>query len=448
MSSPVSGTNQGPPICGWGGVGAEGEERFSEDLAALTRDVPLSRGLGRSYGDSAVPPPSQAVIANTTLADRLLAFDERTGVLRAEAGLSLYELNRVLLPRRFFVPVTPGTQFVTLGGMVASDVHGKNHHVAGCIGEHVLALRLRLGDGRIVDCSKTDHPDLFRATLGGMGLTGHILEVTLRMDAIASPWILQETERVPDLDTMLDKLKEAARGWPMTMAWIDCLKRGPHMGRGVLYRGRWATPQEAPAQDPRPKLRLSVPFMFPSWAMNDVSMRIFNALVYRKDILPQRRGLVSPEVFFYPLDSIRHWNRIYGRRGFTQHQSVIPEAAGRGAVRRLLELLTSSGGASFLCVLKDCGPEGSGLLSFPLRGTSIAIDLPLRDDTQALIDRLNELVIAEGGRIYLTKDSLTRPEHFRAMEPRLSAWQKVRDTYDPEHRLRSAQSVRLLGDEP
>jgi len=441
----MSGTTR---IVGWGGVGAIGEERLSEDLLSVSQAVPLSRGLGRSYGDSAVPPPSQPVVLGTMLADRILSFDADSGVLCAEAGLSLYELNRLFLPRRFFVPVTPGTQFVTLGGMVASDVHGKNHHVAGCFGEHVLHLRMRVGDGRVVDCSPTENADLFRATIGGMGLTGHILEVTFRMAKIPSCWIYQETERVPDLDSLLAALGKAAHEWPMTVAWIDCLQSGSAMGRGILYRGRWATAAEAPKHPPSSKLRLMVPFQFPSWAMGEQSVRLFNAALYHSHVPRVKKGIVSPEEFFYPLDAIRHWNRIYGKEGFTQHQAVLPASAGRGAVRRFLELLTAQGGASFLCVLKDCGAQGSGMLSFPMPGTSIALDLALRDRTQEHIDRLNELVIREGGRIYLTKDALTRPEDFAKMEPRLTDWKRVRDKWDPERRLRSAQSVRLLGDKP
>ncbi|MBL8632287.1 MAG: FAD-binding oxidoreductase [Myxococcales bacterium] len=435
-------------IVGWGGIGTEGEERLSEDLVRISEGVPIARGLGRSYGDSAVPPPSQPVILGTTLADRILSFDESSGVLRAESGLSLYELNRIFLPRRFFVPVTPGTQFVTLGGMVASDVHGKNHHVEGCFGEHVLSLKMRTGTGEVIECSKDVHADLFYATIGGMGLTGHILEVSFQMRKIPSCWIYQETERVADLDTLLDALGQAAEKWPMTVAWIDCLHEGRHMGRGILYRGRWATEQEAPAYAPKPKIRLRVPFQLPSWAMGKQSVRLFNSALYHQHIPRVRKGIVSPEEFFYPLDAIRDWNRIYGKQGFTQHQAVLPASKGRAAVRRFLELLTSLGGASFLCVLKDCGAQGSGMLSFPMPGTSIAMDLALRAHTQTHIDRLNELVIREGGRIYLTKDALTRPEHFAQMEPRLSAWQKVRDKWDPTHRVRSAQSVRLFGDKP
>ncbi len=435
-------------IAGWGGQSAEAEERFGEDLEALSQTMPLLRGLGRSYGDASLPPPSDPRVGNTTLADRLLSFDESSGVLRAEAGISLIELNRIFLPHKFFVPVTPGTQFVTLGGMVASDVHGKNHHVAGCFGDHVVGLRMRVGDGRVLDCSRDEHADLFFATLGGMGLTGHILEVSFRMARVPSCWILQETEQLPNLDRLLDGLSAAAEGWPMTMAWIDCLTPGAAMGRGILYRGRWATADEAPSRPPRPKLRLRVPFNLPSWVMQPLSVRAFNLGVYYSHFPAQKRGLVSPEQFFYPLDSIRDWNRIYGRAGFTQHQAVLPHSAGRTAVRRYMELLTNLRAASFLCVLKDCGPEGSGLLSFPRPGTSIALDLPLRANTQEHIDRMNEFVIREGGRIYLTKDSLSRPEHVQAMEPRLSAFRRVRQVWDPGQRLRSAQSVRLLGDRP
>ncbi|HNN52202.1 MAG TPA: FAD-binding oxidoreductase [Pseudomonadota bacterium] len=435
-------------IVGWGGVGTIGEERLAEELAKASESVPLLRGLGRSYGDSAVPPPSQPTVLTTVLADRILSFDPETGLLCAEAGLSLAELNRLFLPRRFFVPVTPGTQFVTLGGMVASDVHGKNHHVEGAFGDHVEKLRIRVGSGSIVDCSPAENSDLFEATIGGMGLTGHILEVTFRMCPIPSQWIYQESEQVTDLDAMLNALDDAARHFPMTVAWIDCLTEGKAMGRGILYRGRWATTEEAPAQAPSPKLRLFVPFQFPSWAMSAQVVRLFNSAIYHSHVPRVKKGLVSPEAFFYPLDTIRDWNRIYGSRGFTQHQAVLPASAGRGAVRRFLELLTSLKGASFLCVLKDCGKQGRGMLSFPMPGTSIALDLALREHTQEHIDRLNELVIREGGRIYLTKDALTRPEHFAKMEPRLAAFRSVRDKWDPAHRVRSAQSVRLFGDKP
>jgi decaprenylphospho-beta-D-ribofuranose 2-oxidase len=425
-----------------------GTEILSEDLERITKGAVLSRGLGRSYGDSSLPPPGTTEVVGTVLADRILAFDPATAVIRAEAGLSLRELNRVFLPRGFFPPVSPGTMFVTLGGMVAADVHGKNHHRDGCFGAHVRALKMRVADGRIVECSREHHEELFRATIGGMGLTGHILEVEFALAHVPSPWILCESERIRDIDAFLAGLKEAGPRWPFTVGWIDCLSKGSAMGRGILMRGRWAEPAEAPRRFPKPKKRLSVPFVFPEWLLGRWSVRIFNEVYYRAHVPRLRRRIWHPEPFWYPLDAILHWNRIYGRRGFTQYQCVLPAEGGLAAARRFLELLSSKGGASFLCVIKDCGAEGAGLLSFPKPGVSIALDMAVRDDTQAIVDALNERVIAEGGRVYLAKDTFTRPEHFRAMEPRLPEWERIRREWDPETRLKSAQSVRILGDRP
>jgi decaprenylphospho-beta-D-ribofuranose 2-oxidase len=434
-------------LSGWGRLSVPGRELRSEDLDRLTRDAVLTRGLARSYGDSSLPPPSHPIVVATPLADRVLAFDDTTGVLRAEAGYSLQSLLRTFLPRGWFTPVSPGTQFVTLGGMVAADVHGKNHHCEGTIGRHVRAMTLRVASGEILECSREREPDLFRATLGGMGLTGHILEVELQLSRVPSPWILRETIRVADIDAYLDALKQSAAGWPFTMGWIDCLSKGANMGRGVLQRGRWATAGEAPPKFPPVLTRLPVPFVCPSWVMGRSVGRIFNEGVYRWNRSTPAR-IVHPERFFYTLDTLLEWNRLYGRRGFTQYQCVLPEAAGPDAVRRLLELLARQGAASFLCVIKDCGDQGEGLLSFPLRGTSIALDLPVRDDTQQVVDALNELVIGAGGRIYLAKDAFTRAEHFRAMERRLPEWTAIRRRWDPDGKLRSAQSVRVLGDAP
>jgi FAD/FMN-containing dehydrogenase len=448
LTQPVQPVQDDTRIAGWGGVSVRGREVRSEDLETLTRDVALTRGLARSYGDSSLPPPSRPVVAGSVLADRLLAFDPETGRLRAEAGYSLHDLYRTFLPRGWFTPVSPGTQFVTLGGMVAADVHGKNHHVNGSIGRHVCELKLRVGTGEIVTCSRETLPDLFRATIGGMGLTGHILEVELTLERIPTPWIVGIKRRISDIDEFLAELKRAAAEWPYTMGWIDCLSRGRHMGRGVLMAGRWATPQEAPARPPRHLPRITVPFVCPAWVMGHTVGRAFNAVYYRAHGRHGRPSILHPEPFFYPLDVLRQWNRLYGARGFTQHQCVLPDTAGPNAVRGLVELLTRQGGASFLCVIKDCGDEGEGLLSFPRRGTSIALDMPIRDDTQAMIDALNEFVVSAGGRVYLAKDAFTRADHFQKMEPRLAEFEAVRRRWDPERRLKSAQSVRLFGDQP
>jgi len=436
-------------IAGWGRYPVvRGYERLSEDLEAITQDALLVRGLGRSYGDASLPPSDGQTVANSTLADRLIAFDPDSGVLRAEAGLSLFDLNRLFWRRGWATPVSPGTQFVTLGGMVASDVHGKNHHVKGCFGEYVRALRMRVADGRVLDVTEVSEPELFRATLGGMGLTGHILEVELQLEAIPSAWIWGESEQVFSLDELVANLSRSSETWPFTMSWLDSLKRGAQMGRGIVMRGRWAEPHEAPSHSPTPPAGPTVPLDLPSWALNSLSIKAFNSVYFHKHGRKPKQGVIHPWKFFYPLDAIGSWNRIYGRRGFAQYQCVLPVENDASVVRRFFEVMTSRGGASFLTVLKDCGAEGKGMLSFPKSGISIALDIPMRvGKTQALIDALNEVVIPAGGRIYLAKDALTRPEHFRAMEPRLDAWNAVRKKWDPDGKIRSAQSVRLLGDE-
>jgi decaprenylphospho-beta-D-ribofuranose 2-oxidase len=267
------------------------------------------------------------------------------------------------------------------------------------------------------------------------------------MRQIPTPWIWGESQRIDNLDAMVAGLKEAAREWPMTVGWVDCLARGAKLGRGILMKGRWAAANEAPETPPQEKRRFRIPCEFPRLALCRPSMMAFNFAYYWKHIQRVRCGVVHPSAFFYPLDMLDDWNLIYGRRGFTQYQCVLPHADDNGPARRMLELFVSAGGMGFLCVIKDCGAEGKGMLSFPRPGVSIAVDFPIHPtQTPALVARLNELVIAEGGRIYLTKDTFTRPEHFRAMEPRLEAFNAVRRKWDPQARIRSAQSVRLLGD--
>lgn len=432
-------------LCGWGRVPGPGREVVSSRLEVATRGARLCRGLGRSYGDSSLPAEPGDRVVQTRLGDRILHFDAQAGVVRAEAGLSLERLNRLSFPRGWFTPVTPGTQFVTLGGMVASDVHGKNHHVAGCFGAHVLRLRLRLASDEVVECSPLEHADLFYGCIGGMGLLGHILEVEFSLEPIASPWIQMESERVGSIEQYLEALAEAAGRFPMTMGWIDCLSGGKALGRGILMAGRWAPRQAAPRQLPPAPRALRFPFELPNWALNRFTAKAFNAAYYGKHGRGRRTTLCSPAPFFYPLDAIRGWNLAYGPRGFTQYQCVLPRAAGPAAVRQLLAELARSGAASPLCVIKDCGPESRGCLSFPLEGTSVAVDMAIGADTQRVVDRLNEFVIEAGGRIYLTKDRFTRAEHFARMEPRLPAFQQLRDRWDPHGRLRSAQSLRIMG---
>jgi decaprenylphospho-beta-D-ribofuranose 2-oxidase len=438
-------TSTGFKLSGWGRTTAPGREIRSEHLESITRDATLSRGLGRSYGDSSLPAPQVERIVGTRLADRILGFDEATGTLRAEAGLALAEMNRLFLPRGFFTPVTPGTKFVTLGGMIASDVHGKNHHVQGTIGRHVKSVLLRVGDGRIVECSREQHSELFFATLGGMGLTGHILELELQLQRIPSPWIYQESFRIPSLDEFLIALKESGKVWPMTVGWLDTLATGKSLGRGILFCGRWAEPSEAPKHLPRTRPAPTVPFEFPSFTLNRFTVSLFNSLVFHSHVRKHQRKIVDPNTYFYPLDFVLLWNRIYGRRGVAQHQSVIPDENASRTIRAMIEVLRVHSASSFLTVIKDCGAQGEGLLSFPRPGMSVALDIPIRENVQTVIDRLNECVIEGGGRIYLTKDGFTRPEHLRAMDDRVTTFLEVCKRWDPEGNIRSAQSERLFG---
>jgi decaprenylphospho-beta-D-ribofuranose 2-oxidase len=437
------------PLSGWGRYPIiRGIEARSEHLERITAGAVLTRGLGRSYGDASLPPADHHSVAASPLADRLIAFDPASGRLRAEACLSLAKLVEVFLPRGWFTPVTPGTQFVTLGGMVAADVHGKNHHRDGCFGEHVSALTMRVADGRIIECSAAHEPELLRATLGGMGLTGHILEVEFRMKPVPSAWIWSESERLPDLDSLIDCVKRSSASWPYTVCWMDGLSTGAALGRGIVMRGRWAEPAEAPPHLPAKKPTLSVPITLPPWALQSWAVKAFNSVYYWQHGQRTHRGIVHPQAFFYPLDVIHHWNRVYGPRGFTQYQCVLPATGPHPSLHKFLRVMTEHGGTPFLCVVKDCGAEGTGMISFPKPGITFALDFPIGPHTQRLVDALNAVVIAEGGRIYLAKDAFTRAEHFRAMEPRLDAWTNVRRKWDPKGTLRSALSVRLFGDQP
>ena len=427
-------------ICGWGRVpSVDAPETSGRDLAAVTEGAVLTRGLGRSYGDASLP-GRDGPVACSVAADRVLSFDEATGLLRAEAGLSLAALVDLFLPRGFFVPVSPGTCDVTLGGMVAADVHGKNHHVAGTLGAHVRALRLRLGDGRLVDVDDETDPGLFRATLGGMGLTGHILDATLALERVPSGAIIEHSQPFPDLESLVDGLAAASAKWPFTVAWSDLLARGGSFGRGVLLSGRWAERGEAaslPASGPA----IAIPFEMPDWLLGDTAVAAFNA--HRHASARRGTALRSAASFFHPLDALRDWNLLYGRRGFTQYQCVLPHDPSMRSYRRLTEVARSGGPGPFLAVIKDCGAEGRGTLSFPKPGVSFALDFPVHEGTRDLVARLNEVTIAAGGRVYLAKDAFTTAEEYAAMEPRLEAFREVKRRVDPEARIVSALSRRL-----
>jgi decaprenylphospho-beta-D-ribofuranose 2-oxidase len=399
----------------------------------------IARGNGRSYGDAAL---NANCVLSTRRSDRILAFDAETGSVTVEAGLLLAELLDFAVPRGFFPPVMPGTKLVTIGGMIAADVHGKNHHVAGTFSRHVESFLLMMADGAIRRCVPGQADQLFEATCGGMGLTGIILEATIRLMRIESASLRQETLRAPDFATAMALCEESA-GHSYSVAWIDCLGRGNGLGRALIYRGEHAgrdEPGAAPLAVPSRRLR-RVPFDLPQLVLNPWSVRAFNELYYRR--AKPGSALVDYETFFFPLDAILDWNRLYGRSGFAQHQCVIPKAASGPAIRAILERVSESGYGSFLAVLKLFGGEGNGLLSFPREGYTLTLDFPLNAATLALLRELDAIVADHGGRIYLAKDARADAAMMRRGYARIERFKGVRDAVDPNHKFASVQSRRL-----
>jgi len=419
----------------------------SSALAALCADETprIARGAGRSYGDAAVSASGLTVL--TGRLNRMLFFDEATGTLRAESGVTLAEILEVFVPRGWFLPVTPGTRHVMLGGAVAFDVHGKNHHCDGSFGHFVSSFELLMATGECCHCSRTEHSDLFFATLGGAGLTGFITEVTLSLRPIETAYIRETRYRARNLDEALHLFDTHEADFPYSVAWIDCLARGASLGRSVLLFGRHAGPDELddrarthPLVLPGHKAR-NVPFDFPAIALNRLSMRLFNALYFRTH--GDGAHLLPYDTYFYPLDAVRNWNRIYGRRGFVQFQCVLPPDRSREALIELLTRSSRAGRGSFLAVLKRFGPSSGGMLSFPMPGYTLAMDLPVRSGLDAFLDDLTGIVLAAGGRIYLAKDAHLDPETFRAMYPAFPSWMAIKERVDPDHRFASALSRRL-----
>jgi FAD/FMN-containing dehydrogenase len=386
----------------------------------------LAIGLRRSYGDSGLNPDG-AVIEMAGL-DRAIAFDPETRVLRAEAGISLDALLGILVPRGFFLPVTPGTRFVTLGGAVANDVHGKNHHRAGTIGRWVRRLGLLRSDGTAVELGPDDNSGLFAATIGGLGLTGLIAWVEIEVIPIASTMMDVETIPFASLDAFFPLSEESDGGFDYTVAWIDCLATGDALGRGIFSRARQAA--TGPLAPPKPRRGPSLPFDLPGFALNGLTVRAFNGLYYRNGRRKAGRATMPYEPFFYPLDRIGGWNRLYGRRGFYQYQSVVPPDAARDATKAMLQAISAAGQGSFLAVLKTFGDTPSpGMLSFPRPGTTLALDFANRGlSTLKLMARLDAIVREAGGRLYPAKDGRIPAEMFQAGYPN---WQDFARHVDP-----------------
>ena len=382
-----------------------------EDLRSYIAAQPdlLARGNGRCYGDAAL----NDRLFSTLKLNRLIDFDEATGELECGAGALLSDILSRVLPKGFFLPVTPGTQFITLGGAIAADVHGKNHHKEGCFSNHVIHFDLMNGAGEVLRCSRTAHPELFWNTVGGMGLTGIILSARFRLKKVETAFVRRESIKAPNLEAAMQVFEDSI-DWTYSMAWIDCLQKGKGMGRSIVYRGEHAKRSELPlAQQAKPlslprRLNWDMPFYLPSFTLNSYSVRAFNELYYRKQRRPFQSDLVAYTPFFYPLDAIHNWNRMYGRRGFTQYQLVLPKAVSAEGIPRILEVIRRSGQASFLAVLKLFGPrEPQAIHSFPIEGYTLALDFRIQPNIRQLIAELDQLVLQYGGKVYLAKDAFS-----------------------------------------
>jgi decaprenylphospho-beta-D-ribofuranose 2-oxidase len=405
----------------------------------------IARGLGRSYGDTAVNGGGGVVLQERL--NRMLDFDAKTGVLECEAGVTLEEIIEVFLPRGFFLPVTPGTKFVTVGGAIANDVHGKSHHRDGAFGQYVHSLELLLPSGEIMTCSPEENEDVFWATVGGIGLTGIILSARIGLQPVESAYILVDYLKAKDLDTALAGMAESDEDYQYSVAWLDGLARGGRLGRSILMRGNHATlAQLPPERRDKPytipaRRSKSVPFDFPGFVLNPLSVKAFNTFFYAYH-RSQSGVLTDYDSFFYPLDGIHQWNRMYGKAGFVQYQATLPPSGVPGVVA-LLEKLTASRRASFLAVLKCFGAGNPGLLSHPMKGYTLALDLPMRPGLDELLRELDVILLDHGGRLYLAKDSSTDAAAFAAMYPELGRFQAIIERLDPNHVLSSDMARRL-----
>lgn len=438
-------------ISGWGRFPVESafvyrpEKR--RELAAILHSGQqssyISRGLGRSYGDAALNHDA-GVISHLKL-DRFLSFDPASGELEVEAGATLADVVEFAVPRGFFLPVTPGTRFVTVGGALASDVHGKNHHQDGTIANFVSCFTLLTAGGEALECSPANNAEVFWATMGGMGLTGAIVKATLRLRPIETGFVSVDYLKARDLDQALEAFAED-RDYQYSVAWVDCLASGRALGRSVLMRGNHARraqlpPGAEPLATHAPR-QLTMPFDLPSFALNSLSVRAFNATYYARH--PSVSGaLVRFEPFFWPLDSILEWNRMYGKRGFTQYQMAVPMEGGREALVEVLERIVKSRRASFLAVLKRFGAANAGPLSFPIPGYTLSLDIPAASGLADFLHDLDQVVLRHGGRVYLAKDATLQRESFARMYPRAAEWRRVKQRLDPQGLLSSSQARRL-----
>ena len=441
-------------IGGWGNrsqqachvSSAESLEQLRSILKSGETDSYIARGLGRSYGDSATN-EGQGVILQSPR-NHFLSLDERAGMLECQAGVTFSEIIDHLLPRGWFLPTTPGTRFVTVGGAIAADVHGKNHHRHGSLGNAVQRFRLLTASGETMLCSREQNSELFWATIGGMGLTGIILDACIQLRPVETAYCHVSYRRTANLDKTLELFGQSDSEFEYSVAWIDCLAQREKLGRSVVMLANDATVDQLPWERrpaalelPR-RRQLSIPFQLPSSLLNPLSIRAFNGLFYARHGDSER--LVDFDTFFYPLDRIHNWNRIYGSRGFVQYQAYFPSSTSRQGLVEMLEKISHSRRASFLAVLKSSGPATAGHLSYLAPGHTLALDFPYRGTvTERLFSELDKILLKHGGRLYLAKDSMTSAATFAEMYPRLDEFKQVKKHIDPGNLFTSSQARRL-----
>ena len=428
-------------VSSWGRLGKwEHEVRVLSDRRQVSQQLQsalpgIAHGMGRSYGDVCLNP--NGVLWQTTGLDRFIGLDEHTGRLVCEAGVLLRDIQRLTIPRGWILPVTPGTQMVTVGGAIANDVHGKNHHVLGSFGDHVRAVKVLRTNGECIDCGPDLLPEWFAATVGGLGLTGVITEVEIQLRRTPGPWLDTETVPYANLDEFFLLADASEADWEHTVSWIDCISR--RGARGLFMR---ANPIDVgPRPEPEGR-KLSMPFVPPISLVNRLSLGPFNATYFNLKKWQAGRGMAHYESFFYPLDNLMDWNRMYGPKGFFQYQSVLPRGVGHDAVQAMLGEIARCGAGSFLAVLKTFGNrQAMGMMSFPQPGVTLALDFPNKGDaTRRLFERLDAIVREGGGRIYLAKDARMPRDLFEAGYPRLAEFLQYRDPG-----ISSAMSRRLIG---
>lgn len=437
-------------ISGWGRYPIIDTEMIHPRTADAVRqmtmraDQAVARGNGRAYGDAAIG--IRQTISMTHL-NRIRGFDAQARRVTVEAGLLLSDLIETFLPRGLFPYVVPGTSFITVGGAIAADVHGKNHHREGGFGEYVESMVLIVPSGDTILASRDEHQDLFHATIGGMGLTGTILEATIRLRPVETGWIYQRTIIANDLDCAFSAL-ESGESVTYSVAWIDCLARGAHLGRSLIFLGEHAVSAELDGKHaanlfPPRKRPLSLPVDAPSFLLNHWTVAAFNELYFRAGALKSASPAPVPAYsYFFPLDAIGNWNRLYGRRGLLQHQSVLPTKNAKATLAEMLDRIAKRGGSSFLAVLKKLG-AGGGSLSFPLPGYTLAVDFPIEDKLFSFLDQLDALVVAAGGRVYLAKDARQSRTTFEGGYPDLCRFREVRRQIDPTGKIKSRLAERL-----